>query len=638
MEKLIPLINKLQDALGTINTKIDIALPQIVVVGAQSSGKSSVLESIVGRDFLPRGNGIVTRRPLVLQLIHTPGKEEWGEFSHSAHKRFKDFDKIRQEIEAETERVVGKKANISNQSIFLKIFSPHVLDVTLVDLPGLTKVPVGEQPQDIEFQIRSMILTFITNPNSIILAISNANQDLANSDSLKLAREVDPSGERTLGVITKIDLMDKGTDAMEMLKGRTYNLKLGYVGVICRSQEDINHNKAISKHLEDEKKFFGTHDKYRLIAQTMGIPYLSWKLNKLLMSHIKSALPDLKQKITDMIRLNEEQLRTYGYPIDGNRDFQGAIMLNIITAYASHFSNIIEGRTISEVSTELQGGAKIRDILLKKFINQLKVIDPLDGVEDQDIKAAIASATGVKATLFIPEMAFEMLLKTQIKRLLDPSFMIMREVYEQLKVCSAGIPIGESMRFPGLQPAILMIVDKVLDDCMKPTQEFINDIIEAQLAYVNTYNSDCIPVREALGRAEEDADNKMKVNTHELILDKTKNTEWNKEETRLEYYDEDRNEFVQIHTIKYLLQSYFGVIKKTIGDYVPKAVMSFLVIRSKEKIQNELISELYKKEKFDELFAEPADIPYKRKALEDLQEGLLVAAKILSEARDFDLT
>ena len=637
MEKLIPLINKLQDALGTINTKIDISLPQIVVVGAQSSGKSSVLESIVGKDFLPRGSGIVTRRPLVLQLIQTQGKDEWGEFTHMPNKKFKDFEKIRIEIEAETERVVGKRANISNQSIFLRVYSPNVLDVTLVDLPGLTKVPVGDQPADIEVQIRDMILSFIVNPNSIILAISNANQDLANSDSLKLAREIDPNGERTLGVITKIDLMDKGTDAMEMLKGKVYPLKLGYVGVVCRSQEDINNKKTIKKHLEDEKKFFSVHEKYRVISHSMGIPYLSWKLNKLLMTHIKHALPDLKNRVNEMIRSNEEQLRTYGYPIEGNRDFQGVIMLNVITSYSINFSNLVEGKTISDVSTEIQGGAKIRDILLRKFINQLKSIDPLDGIDDQDIKTAISSATGIKSTLFIPELAFEMLLKTQIKRLLDPSLLIMREAYEQLKIFSSSIVIGESTRFPQLQPAILMIVDSVLDDCLKPTQDFIYDLIETQLAYVNTFHPDCISVREVLEKAEAEADNKLQTSNN--VLDKTKIVEiWDKPDTnRIEYTEDDRNELVQIYTIKYLLQSYFDVIKKTIGDYVPKTVMSFLVIKSKEKIQTELISQLYNKEKFDELFAESSDIPFKRKALEDLQAGLKLASKILSEVRDFDL-
>lgn len=635
MENLIPLINRLQDALSTINTKIDISLPQIVVVGAQSSGKSSVLESLVGKDFLPRGNGIVTRRPLVLQLIQTPGTEEWGEFSHHPNKKFRDFEKIRTEIEAETERIVGKKANISNQSIFLRIYSPHVLDVTLVDLPGLTKVPVGDQPADIEAQIRDMIVSFITNPNSIILAISNANQDLANSDSLKLAREIDPTGERTLGVITKIDLMDKGTDAMEMLKGKLYPLKLGYVGVICRSQEDINNHKPIKLHIEDEKKFFASHDKYRVLSHTMGVPYLSWKLNKVLMTHIKSALPDLKKRVNEMIRSNEEQLRTYGYPIDGNLDFQGVIMLNVITSYSNTFSNAVEGKTISEASTELHGGAKIRDILLGKFIRQLKLIDPLDGIDDQDIKSAISSATGVRSSLFIPDLAFEMLLKTQIKRLLDPSLEIMREVYEQLKILSSSIPIIETARFPLLQPALLVIVDKVLEDCLAPSQDFISDIIEAQMAYINTYHSDCISVRDALYKAELEAESEMKNQIHETVFDKTKIIDhWDKTN---EFSEEDRNELVQIYTIKHLLQSYFEVIKKSIGDYVPKAVMSFLVIKSKEKIQTELISQLYSKDKFDHLFAENSDIPFKRKALEGLQEGLMLASKILSEVRDFDV-
>ena len=96
---------------------------------------------------------------------------------------------------------------ISNLPINLRIFSPNVLTLTLVDLPGLTKVPVGDQPRDIERQIREMVLKFITKPNAIILAVTGANTDLANSDGLKMAREVDPEGARTIGVLTKVDLM-----------------------------------------------------------------------------------------------------------------------------------------------------------------------------------------------------------------------------------------------------------------------------------------------------------------------------------------------------------------------------------------------------------------------------------------------
>ena len=95
---------------------------------------------------------------------------------------------------------------------------------------GITRVPVGDQPKDIETKIRQMIQRYIEKENSVILAISAANSDLANSDALQIAKIYDPEGNRTIGVLTKLDIMDKGTDALEMLLGRVIPLKLGFVG------------------------------------------------------------------------------------------------------------------------------------------------------------------------------------------------------------------------------------------------------------------------------------------------------------------------------------------------------------------------------------------------------------------------
>lgn len=296
-----------------------IDLPQIAVVGSQSSGKSSVLENIVGRDLfvlrsrlgraakliftefsLPRGTGIVTRRPLILQLINraaslkaqangvsepvkTSDKEsnvdEWGEFLHIPGQKFHDFNKIREEIVRETESKTGRNAGISPAPINLRIYSPNVLTLTLVDLPGLTRIPVGDQPRDIERQIREMVLKQISKSNAIILAVTAANTDLANSDGLKLAREVDPEGQRTIGVLTKIDLMDEGTDVVDILAGRIIPLRLGYVPVVNRGQRDIETKKAISYALESEKNFFESHKAYRNKSSYCGTPYLARKLN-----------------------------------------------------------------------------------------------------------------------------------------------------------------------------------------------------------------------------------------------------------------------------------------------------------------------------------------------------------------------
>ncbi|XP_014678673.1 PREDICTED: dynamin-1-like [Priapulus caudatus] len=200
MEQLIPLVNKLQDAFTHLGVSMSLDLPQIAVVGSQSAGKSSVLENFVGKDFLPRGSGIVTRRPLILQLMNA--NVEYGEFLHQKGRKYTDFDQIRKEIEDETDRVTGMNKGISSVPINLRVYSPHVLNLTLVDLPGMTKVAVGDQPPDIEVQIREMVLQFITKDNCLILAVSPANTDLANSDALKIAKEVDPQGVRTIGVIT----------------------------------------------------------------------------------------------------------------------------------------------------------------------------------------------------------------------------------------------------------------------------------------------------------------------------------------------------------------------------------------------------------------------------------------------------
>lgn len=142
MTDLIELMNKLQTVAASVGVDNSLDLPLIIVVGSQSSGKSSVLETFVQRDFLPRGSGIVTRRPLVLQLVtlHQPDALEYGEFLHIKDKKFYDFSEIRQEIERETSRLAGGNKGISKMPIQLRIHSPKVLNLTLVDLPGLTKV------------------------------------------------------------------------------------------------------------------------------------------------------------------------------------------------------------------------------------------------------------------------------------------------------------------------------------------------------------------------------------------------------------------------------------------------------------------------------------------------------------------
>ena len=157
-----------------------------------------------------------------------------------------------------------------------------------------------------------MLLKYISKTACIILAVTAANTDLANSDGLKMAREVDPEGTRTIGVLTKLDLMDAGTHALDILTGRVYPLKLGFIGVVNRSQQDINSNKSLGDALDHEAEFFKSHAAYRNIAHKNGTKYLAKTLNQVLMNHIRDKLPDMKAKLNTLMGQAQQELNSFG--------------------------------------------------------------------------------------------------------------------------------------------------------------------------------------------------------------------------------------------------------------------------------------------------------------------------------------
>ncbi|CCH43129.1 hypothetical protein BN7_2676 [Wickerhamomyces ciferrii] len=557
LEDLIPTVNKLQDV--TYDAGIDsLDLPILSIIGSQSSGKSSILETLVGKDFLPRGTGIVTRRPLVLQLINIaedsplihnysqpPGsgnagppvresksstgspepsndeftleahlrqqqgykpevQNEWGEFLHIPGRRFYNFADIRKEIENETSRIAGKNKGISRLPINLKVYSPKVLNLTLVDLPGITKVPIGDQPTDIEKQIRNLILEYVAKPNCIILAVSPANVDLVNSESLKLARQVDPQGKRTIGVLSKLDLMDQGTNALDILSGKVYPLKLGFVGVVNRSQQDVQQNKSVEEGLNTEEEFFHSHPVYRTISNRCGTRYLAKLLNQTLMNHIREKLPDIKAKLNTLMGQTEQELASYGDANLYNKEDRGALILKLMTKFATNFVNSIEG-TASDISTkELCGGARIYHIYNDVLGQSLGSINPTSNLSTNEIRTAIRNSTGPRPSLFVPELAFDLLVKPQIQLLESPSHRCVELVYEELmKIChNCGSP--ELSRYPKLQQKLIEVISDLLRERLGPTSSYVASLIEIHRSYINTNHPSFVGAAAAMASVVED--------------------------------------------------------------------------------------------------------------------------------------
>ncbi|XP_060787302.1 dynamin-1-like protein [Neoarius graeffei] len=657
METLIPIINRLQEVFLTIGAEI-IQLPQIIVVGSQSSGKSSVLESLVGRDFLPRGSGIVTRRPLVLQLVNIPSleerrkqengikAEEWGTFLHCKHQVFTDFTEIRSEIEEETERATNNKS-ISAEPIHLKIYSPNVLNLTLVDLPGITKVPVGDQPEDIETQVQEMILSFISNPNSLILCVSPANSDLATSDALKLAREVDPDGRRTLLVMSKLDLMDAGTDALEVLLGRIIPVRLGIIGVVNRSQHDLNIRKSVADAWRDEQAFLQRH--YPSLASRCGSRYLARTLSRLLMHHIRDCLPELKARVTALSAQFQARLSSYGQPVEDH----SATLLQIVTKFATDYCNTIEGTARHIQTSELCGGARICYIFHETFGRTLQSIDPLGGLAELDILTAIRNATGPRPALFVPEVSFELLVKRQIKRLEEPSLRCVELVHEELQRiiqhCSS-YSTQELLRFPKLHDSIVEVVTGLLRKRLPITNEMVHNLVAIELAYINTKHPDFTDAAqvsasvnsqqtESLDGGKRWKNDKMQSEGKGSVPGFGSPTKAvNLLDTAVPISRKlSVREQRDCEVIQRLIKCYFLIVRKNIQDSVPKAVMHFLVNFVKERLQSELVGQLYRQPLLQELLIESQETAQQRTEVAHMLEALQKANNIISEIRETHL-
>ncbi|XP_022608042.1 dynamin-2 isoform X1 [Seriola dumerili] len=732
MEDLIPLINKLQDAFSSIGQSCNLDLPQIAVVGGQSAGKSSVLENFVGRDFLPRGSGIVTRRPLILQLVNN--KAEYAEFLHCKGKKFVDFDEVRAEIEAETDRITGSNKGISPVPINLRVYSPHVLNLTLIDLPGMTKVAVGDQPHDIEQQIRDMLMQFITKESCLILAVTPANTDLANSDALKIAKEVDPQGMRTIGVITKLDLMDEGTDAKDILENKLLPLRRGYIGVVNRSQKDIDGKKDIRAALAAERKFFLSHPAYRHMAERMGTPHLQKTLNQQLTNHIRDTLPGLRSKLQSQLLSLEKEVEEYKNfrPDDPTRKTKA--LLQMVQQFGVDFEKCIEGSGDQVDTNELSGGAKINRLFHERFPFELVKIVFDEKELRREISHAIKNVHGVRTGLFTPDLAFEAIVKKQIVKLKTPCLkcidLVIQELINTVRQCT-----NKLNSYPRLREETERIVTTHVREREGKTKDQVLLLIDIELSYINTNHEDFIGFANAQQRNtaankkraipnqgeilvirkgwltinisimkggskeywfvltaeslswykdEEEKEKKymlpldnLKIRDVEKGFMSTKhifaifNTEqrnvykdlrqielacdsqedvdsWKASFLRAGVYpekDQTENEEAapadtfsmdpqlerQVETIRNLVDSYIGIINKSIRDLVPKTIMHLMINSAKDFIHSELLAYLYSSGDQNSLMEESADQAQRRDEMLRMYHALKEALHIIGD-------
>ncbi|KGB77704.1 dynamin GTPase [Cryptococcus deuterogattii R265] len=379
---------EIRSVLLSVDQSDALKLPSIVVIGSQSSGKSSVLEAIVGHEFLPKGNNMVTRRPIELTLINTPANAasssttpaEYGVFPNMPGMgKITSFATIQKTL-TDLNLSVPPELAVSDDPIHLQIHSPHVPDLTLIDLPGYIQISSMNQPEELKDKISSLCDKYIREPN-IILAVCAADVDLANSPALRASRRVDPLGTRTIGVVTKMDLVPSEQGAA-IIRGDRYPLHLGYVGVVCKAppvkgvirsfmgdRESPNVTGAVLK--REEQFFGGENAKYFKHDHLM---FGTDTLRRRLMDVLETSMASSLHGITNAVQLELEEA-SYQFKVQYNdrRITSESYMAETIDALKARFKEYTAQFTKPAVR------AKLKDMLddkLMYILEQLYWNDP----------------------------------------------------------------------------------------------------------------------------------------------------------------------------------------------------------------------------------------------------------------------
>ena len=591
LRKLITLIDQLRDC----GVQEYIKLPRIASLGTQSSGKSSVLESIVGLDFLPRGDGVVTRRPLELRLCHINSGEPYAYFEERKGVKFTDFAKVRETIELLTDEVCKEEKNIVDKPIVLNVYSQTCPDLTLIDLPGVTRVPVGKQPKNIEEITKNMARRYCEDPLTIILCVIAANSDIATSDGLKMAKEIDVNGTRTLGVLTKLDIMDQGTDARKALMNEEIPLKLGYVGVKNRSKQDLVDKIPMQEAFKKEKNFFLNHPVYKRMGPGYyGTDVLIQKLTKILFRVIREHLPHIIKSINDNIKKCEEELALLGTPMPVDDAGKLSLMWNMLNEFCDIYRNVLSGKYDEKRLSFLEdeGGYKIKILFKKLLENFSDKYRCTKGYTDEEINRALITHEGDSIPGFPSVNAFWFLLRPQLNLLKEPINECFNNSFGYLDTLAAKILEKTFTRFPQMVDEVGEIITRYLNEEKEKCKYLVDALVDSEVNYLFTNDYNYISNYNTVQIAEEDP--KMPGKPMGMFMD-----------AKSMFISEIRNR----------IESYFKLIVRNLRDSVPKTIGFNLVRSIQDNMQIKLYDELYKSNDLIRSLDEPEGIVRQREEL-----------------------
>nr|XP_020488753.1 interferon-induced GTP-binding protein Mx-like [Labrus bergylta] len=600
-EKVRPCID-LIDSLRSLGVEKDLALPAIAVIGDQSSGKSSVLEALSGV-ALPRGSGIVTRCPLELKMKRKREGEEWfGKISYQNHEEeIEDPADVEKKIKEAQDEMAGVGVGISDDLISLEIASPDVPDLTLIDLPGIARVAVKGQPENIGDQIKRLIQKFIKRQETISLVVVPCNVDIATTEALKMAQEVDPDGERTLGILTKPDLVDKGTEetVLDIVHNEVIHLQKGYMIVKCRGQKEITDKVSLPEAIEREKAFFEEHVHFQTLYNEdhATVPKLAEKLTLELVHHIEKSLPRLEEQIEEKLEQTRAELERYGNGPPSEAAERIVFLIDKVTAFTQDAISLTTGEELkcgdrlnvfSTLRREFWKWNAHLDLSGQKFNNRI----------EKEVENYEEMYRGRELPGFINYKTFEVMVREQIKQLEEPAVKRLKDIGEAVRKVFVQLAMSSFAGFPNLAKTAKAKIEAIKQGKESTAESFLRTQFKMELLVYSQDKTYSCSLSDSKKEENEDID-EIAIPKHPQPFG-----------YQSVVYQTDNHATLQ--ELMLHLKSYYKIASQRLADQIPMVIRYQMLQESAVQLQREMLQVLQEKKNLEFLLKEDADIGSKR--------------------------
>lgn len=474
-DRIRPLLDAVDKLRHLMIMREGIQLPTIVVVGDQSSGKSSVLESLAGIS-LPRGQGICTRVPLIMRLQNHPNPEPDLFLEYSGKTVHTDESFIAEDISTATEEIAGSGKGISKTPLTLIVKKNGVPDLTMVDLPGITRVPVKDQPEDIYDQIKDIIMEHIKPEESIILNVLSATVDFPTCESIRMSQSVDKTGMRTLAVVTKSDKAPEGLH--EKVTADDVNIGLGYVCVRNRIGDESYEEARVA-----EAKLFATHPLLSKIDKSVvGIPVLAQKLVQIQAGSIARCMPEVVKQINEKLTTNIAELNKMPKKLSTVAEAMTTFMQIIGQSKESLRKVLLRGE-YDEFPDDAKMHSTARMVeMINQFSGELHKCIGTDNTANflmEEIKV-LEESRGIGLPNFLPRTAFLSILQRKVNLISNLPVEFVMKAWDYIQVIVLAVLMRHSEHYPQLQQPIRRAGKNVVEAMKDRTVSWITEIVEME--------------------------------------------------------------------------------------------------------------------------------------------------------------